>query len=253
MEDIEMERMDEVDDNNDDEVFVQNIGETSLKLPDVPIAGAKTVEQLQAETQCHDFIATIRTDRNFTGLVDPTIYRHSSKDEEGYFYYNNKRVSTGRRRDVRLLSVKYLQKNPDTREFLRLAGYEQAPDQELEREVQTVSPEQVESIKSKIESFKITEDWAKKEKQKATRELQNTSDENEKQKLQDLIQRYEQMEIHARRRYNEVMQNQFKRINAIINDETKPLSERLRELFRRDGLTIGALIITVGMIISTVF
>jgi len=30
-----------------------------------------------------------------------------------------------------------------------------------------------------------------------------------KQKLQDLIQRYEQMEIHARIRYNEVMQNQF--------------------------------------------
>ena len=46
------------------------------------------------------------------------------------------------------------------------------------------------------------------------------------------------MEIHARRRYNEVMQNQFKKINAIINDETKPISERLQELFRRDGLTI---------------
>jgi len=49
------------------------------------------------------------------------------------------------------------------------------------------------------------------------------------------------------------MQNQFKRINAIINDETKPISERLRELFRRDGLTIGALITAVGMIISTFF
>jgi len=104
-----------------------------------------------------------------------------------------------------------------------------------------------------MESFKITEKWAKKEKQKATRELQNTTDENEKQKLQGLIQRYEQMKIHARRRYNEVMQNQFKRINAIINDETKPLSQRLRELFRRDGLTIGALITAMGMIISTVF
>ena len=51
-----------------------------------------------------------------------------------------------------------------TREFLRLAGYKQAPDQELEREIKTVGPEQAESIKSKIESFKITEDWAKKGK-----------------------------------------------------------------------------------------
>jgi len=83
--------------------------------------------------------------------------------------------------------------------------------------------------------------------------LQNTADENEKQKLQDLIQRYEQMKIHASKRYNKVMQNQFKRMNTIINDETKPLSERLRKLFRRDGLTIGALITAVGMIISTVF
>ena len=59
-----------------------------------------------------------------------------------------------------------MQINYDAREFLRLAGYKQAPDQELEREIQTVGPEQAESIKSKIESFKITEDWAKQEKQK---------------------------------------------------------------------------------------
>ena len=59
------------------------------------------------------------------------------------------------------------------------------------------------------------------------------------------------MEIQARRRYNEVVQNQFKRMNAVISDETRPLSERLKELFRRDGLTIGALITAVGMTIST--
>ena len=94
-------------------------------------------------------------------------------------------VSTGRRQGGRLLSIKSLQRNYDTREFLRLAGYKQAPDQELEREIQTVGPEQAESIKSKIESFKITEDWAKQEKKKAIRELQNTVDETEKQKLQE--------------------------------------------------------------------
>jgi len=61
-----------------------------------------------------------------------------------------------------------LQRNNDTREFLRLAGYKQAPDQEseLEREIQTVGPEQAEFIKSKIQSFKITEDWAKKRRVK---------------------------------------------------------------------------------------
>ena len=102
-----------------------------------------------------------------------------------------------------MLSVKTLQRNHDTRKFLRLAGYKQAPDQELEleleREMQTVNPGQAEAIKSKIESFKITEDWAKKEKEKAIRELQNTVDETEKQKLQEKIQAYDQLEIQARR------------------------------------------------------
>ena len=80
-----------------------------------------------------------------------------SRDKEGYIYYNHKRVSVDPRQGGRLLSVKTLRRNYDTREFLRLAGYKQAPDQELEREKQTVNPEQAESIKSKIESFKITD------------------------------------------------------------------------------------------------
>ena len=243
----------EVDnDDVDDEVFRQ--AETSLDLPDVPIAGTKTLEEIRSEKERHDFIDTIRTDTDFTGRVDPRIYRHLSRDKEGYFYYNHKRVSADPSKGGgRLLSVKTLQRNHDTREFLRLAGYKQAPGQELEREMQTVNPVQAEAIKSKIESFKITEDWAKKEKEKAIRELQNTVDETEKQKLQEKIQAYDQLEIQARRRYKDVTQNQFKRISEIINDETRPLLERLRELFRRDGLTIGALITALGMIISTIF
>ena len=145
MEDIEMERF-EVDNHDvDDEVFTQP--ETSIDLPDVPIAGTQTLEEIRTDKQRHDFIATIRTDTDFTGRVDPRIYRHLSRDEEGYFYYNNKRVSTGPRQGGRLLSVKTLQRNYDTREFLRLAGYKQAPDQELEleREMQTVNPGQAEA------------------------------------------------------------------------------------------------------------
>jgi len=38
------------------------------------------------------------------------------------------------------------------------------------------------------------------------------------------------------------MQNQLKRINSIINDESRPLAEILKEFFRRDGLIIGVLI-----------
>ena len=117
--------------------------------------------------------------------MDPRIYRQLSRDEEGYFYYNNKRVSTGRRQGGRLLSIKLLQRNNDTREFLRLAGYKQAPDQQrkLEREMQTVAPEQVKSIISKIQSFKITEDWAKKRKRKSYSRVAKYSRRNRKTRI----------------------------------------------------------------------
>ena len=86
-----MERFEVDNDDVDDEVFTQQ--ETSLDLPDVPIAGTKTLEEIRSEKERHDFIDTIRTDTDFTGRVDPRIYRHLSRDKEGYFYYNHKRVS----------------------------------------------------------------------------------------------------------------------------------------------------------------
>jgi len=48
------------------------------------------------------------------------------------------------------------------------------------------------------------------------------------------------------------MQHQFKRVNASINDETRTIGKRLKELFRRDGVTLGALITAIGMTISTI-
>jgi len=114
MEDIEMERFKDDNDDVDDEVFAQS--ETSIDLLDVPIAGFQTLEQIRAAKERHDFIAMIRTDTNFTG---PTIYSHLSRDKEGYFYYKHKRVSVDPRQGGRLLSVKTLRGNYDTREFLR--------------------------------------------------------------------------------------------------------------------------------------
>ena len=91
-----MERFDVDNDDVEDEVFRQ--AETSLDLPDVRVPGTQTLEEIRADKQHHDFIATIRTDTDFTGRIDPRIYRHLSRDEEGYFYYNNKRVSTSKTR-----------------------------------------------------------------------------------------------------------------------------------------------------------
>jgi len=235
-----------------DDVFDPGVADTSIGLPDVPISELRSTEQQQADLDMENFVDSVRKDLHLTKGIDPKVYNRLTKNDEGYFYYKQKRVST--RKGNRLLSVNSLDRNADTREFLRMIGYtgDEAPSTSMDRERQTVSPEQAESIKSKIESFKITEEWAKEKKEKAIQQLQQTTDESAKQTLNHLIEEYDQMEIQARRRYNEVTENQLKRINTIINDETRPLTERLRELFRRDGITIGALLTAIGMTISTI-
>ena len=120
------------------------------------------------------------------------------------------------------------------------------------RELETVLPRQIEAIKSKNKSFKITEELAKDEKEKATKQLAQSTDASERIKLKDLVLYYKQLELQAKRCSNKVIQNQFQRINEIINDKTRFLSERLKELFRRDGLTIGAIITAIGMTVSTI-
>ena len=120
------------------------------------------------------------------------------------------------------------------------------------RELETVAPEQTMALKAKADSFKATEDWAKIEKDKAQRQLKQATDVGERQKLQETVSYFEHMEHEAKMRYSEVAGNQIKRINDIVNDRSRSLVERLKELFRRDGVTIGALITAIGMTISTI-
>ena len=54
MEDIEMDRFEVDNDDVDDEVFTQQ--ETSIDLPDVPIAGMQTLEEIRTVKERHDFI-----------------------------------------------------------------------------------------------------------------------------------------------------------------------------------------------------
>jgi len=238
--------------------------ETSFDLPDVPLE-QQTTEQLSVELNNEKFVSTVREKLNLKKGIDKTVYKNLTSDKEGYLYYKHKRISVKSGKD--LLSIKTLVKNADTREFLQKIGFESdsriqsdrdlqtiAPEQAAPeaRELETVSPEQAQSIKEKIRSFKVTEDWAKKEKEKALKQLGQTRNENDRKTLKESITYYEQLQLQARRRYNEVVASQFKRVNEVINDKTRSLGERLKELFRRDGVTIGAIITALGMTISTI-
>lgn len=238
-----------------DESSVQT--ETEIDLPNVPVDSF----HLNLELAKTAFVSDVRKSLNITRNVDPSVYRGLTYDSEGNLMFNHKRIAYKKGGKLKMYSVNTLQKqNADTKEFLQLIGYvteeETHPKTRYEdvqtRDEQTVAPEQTAVMKAKVDSFKATADWAKKEKAKAIRQLEQTTNASERQKLQESVQYFDQIEIQANRRYSEVMQNQFKRVNAIINDETRTIGERLKELFRRDGVTIGALITAIGMTISTI-
>jgi len=228
----------------------RRVAETSeIEYPEVP----RTGEELRDEVKVGAFVDSVRRQLKITGPIDNEVYRKMTVDKDGYLYYKQKRISL--KGGTQLSSSKRLLENKDVKEFLNMIGYrhtEQSSDAHSSRDLETVAPEQTESIKSKIRSFKITEEWARKEREKAIKELQRATDENEKKKLNEVVEYYDQMEVQAKRRYDEVIENQFKRVNEIIRDESRPLMERLKELFRRDGLTIGAVITAIGMTISTI-
>jgi len=238
--------------------------ETSFDLPDIPLE-QQTTEQLSVELKNEEFVSKVRKDLKLMKEIDKTVYKNLTSDKDGYLYYKHKRIST--KGGQKLGSVKNLKKSPEAREFLQKIGYETdsriESDRDLQavaaeqapaetRDLETVSPEQAQVIKEKIRSFKVTEDWAKKEKEKALKQLGQTTNESDRKTLKELATYYEQLELQARRRYNEVVENQFKRVNEIINDKSRSLGERLKELFRRDGVTIGAIIVALGMTISTI-
>ena len=226
--------------------------ETSFDFPQVP----QGLEQSAIDLKILDFVSEARKTLNVNSNIDSKVYRGITIGGDGNFFYNHKLLTYKRGSKFKLYANGKLLSNPDSREFLKLIGYNSEiklvkPDEQA-RDLETVSPQQTEVIKSKIKSFKITEEWAKDEKDKTTKQLQQSTDANEKSKLKELVSYYEQMELQARRRSNEVIQNQFQRMNEIINDTSRSLSERLKELFRRDGVTIGAIITAIGMTISTI-
>src|SRR5271155_527427 len=157
--------------------------ETSFDFPQVP----QTLEQSAIDLKISDFVSEARKTLNLNGNVDSKVYRGITIGGDGNFYYNHKLLTFKRGSKHKLYANGKSLSNPDSREFLKLIGYnseiESVKTADQARDLETVLPQQTEVINSKIKSFKVTEAWAKDEKEKATRQLEQTADINEKQKL----------------------------------------------------------------------
>src|SRR5271157_4614049 len=116
--------------------------EISFDFPQVP----QTLEQSSIDLKILDFVSEARKMLNLTNNLDSIVYRGITIGGDGNFYYNHKLLTYKRGSKFKISSNGKLQSNPDSREFLKLIGYN--PEESLvkttdqARDLETVSPRQ---------------------------------------------------------------------------------------------------------------
>ena len=111
---------------------------------------------------------------------------------------------------------------------------------------------------SKIKSANLNLEWASKEREKASAELERARDSGDETQIKYWdaeVKRFETQESLYRATRDMLQKDersQFGRIKDILDDKRRPLAERLRELFRKEGVTIASLATAVGMTIAAI-
>src|SRR5271163_709985 len=116
--------------------------ETSFDFPHVP----QTLEQSAVDFKILDFVSEARKTLNLTNNLDNKVYKGITIGGDGNFYYNHKLLTYKRGSNFKLYSNGKLLSNPDSRDFLKLIGYNSEikllKADEQARDLETVSPQQ---------------------------------------------------------------------------------------------------------------
>lgn len=124
------------------------------------------------------------------------------------------------------------------------------------RELQGLE-EIIHSTHSKILSTRLSEEHFRFEKNKAKKELDRSKSVNNEEEIkfwEGEIVRFDTQEIvwkNARESLEIDERNQVDRVRGILQKKVS-LTERIRELFRKEGVTIASLLSAVGLTISTI-
>src|SRR5579863_8408786 len=113
MDDLEMRDINRI------ETSEPAIEETSFDFPQVP----QGLEQSAIDLKILDFVSEARKTLNLTGNLDSKVYRGITIGENGNFFYNHKLLTYKRGAKFNLYSNGKLLSSPDSREFLKLIGY----------------------------------------------------------------------------------------------------------------------------------
>ncbi len=114
------------------------------------------------------------------------------------------------------------------------------------------------STSSKVKAAAVNSEWAKSELEKARKELQQAQDDEQMKYWAGEVSRFDTQEILYRRTHEALQQtetSQLARMKTLLRnlrDDTRPLGQRLRELFEREGVTIISLVTAAVMTVTAI-
>ena len=114
------------------------------------------------------------------------------------------------------------------------------------------------STSSRIKSANVNLEWATKERGKAEAELERAKASGDDMQIsywETEVRRFQTQETLYRATKDALQldeRTQFGRIKDVLTDKRRPLADRLRELFKKEGVTIASLATAVGMTIAAI-
>ena len=108
---------------------------------------------------------------------------------------------------------------------------------------------------SRVKSATVNVEWVSREREKAEGELKDATDEQDIKYWEGEVERFKTQEIlykGVRGTLQRDERTQTERIKDILNDKRRPLGDRIRELFKKEGITIASLAAAVGMTITAI-
>ena len=108
---------------------------------------------------------------------------------------------------------------------------------------------------SRVKSATVNVEWASREREKAEGELKDATDEQDIKYWEGEVERFKIQETFYkadRDTLQRELEDVTERIKDIVPDKRRSLGDRIKELFRKEGVTIASLATAVGMTIATI-
>lgn len=264
---------DDMIDNDDDreEMPLRNLGDDDNG--DMAPLQETTFSRIELKSAFIDSIL-----KKYGGQLDSTtraLLRPQLTHEGELWYYNTEMNGetvkvrlTGR--NGKLLARSTVERQKGGRDFFRAFSSDELVEAGVQRDIEDAAEDETNVLRpedrrelggvaktliptsSKLKSALANVKWASTELEKARGELERAQTEEDIQYWEKEVQRFETLKILYTRARDSLEPSQISRLRTLLRnlgEDDRPLGDRLRDLFREEGVTIVSI---VGAVIMTI-